>query len=113
MSEKTYTGWLAPDGTFFPCELYEHISTAYELLDRLHLESDTEKDLFAPDNVLLDRGWIHISLSLMGQREWQIFGKKGATEEQKVFLRPYFDLERAFPVNRDCCLFLRENLGSQ
>lgn len=81
------TGWLAPDGTFTKCKVYEHIATAYKLLG-MDVSS-------APDDLLQSAGYAEITISQLGTKEWRVYWKHFLTEPQKNFLKPYFeDTER-------------------
>lgn len=79
------TGWLSPSGSFTQCNVYDHISTAYEILGT----SNTSK----PDEKLHDAGYAEITLSQLGVKEWRVYWKNFLTEEQKNFLKPYFEDE--------------------
>ena len=97
-----HTGWLAPDGTFFPCEVYGHYGMAYELVEKYQLKERLKRAVPSPDNALLDNGWIHITLSQLGVKEWQMHFTINITPEQKQFLQPYLDGKYWFPVERSC-----------
>lgn len=77
------TGWLSPDGTFTKCKVYEHISTAYTILN--------DYTTSCPDEKLHEAGYAEITISMLGVKTWRIYWKKFLTEEQKNFLRPYFE----------------------
>ena len=79
------TGWLSPNGTFTPCGVYEHISTAYKLLGVDYTSR--------PDEKLHDAGYAEITLSQLGVKEWRVYWKNFLTDEQKNFLKPYFEDE--------------------
>lgn len=78
------TGWLSPNGTFTQCNVYDHISTAYKLLG-----VDTSR----PDEKLHDAGYAEITISQLGVKEWRVYWKNFLTDEQKNFLKPYFEDE--------------------
>lgn len=77
------TGWLSPTGEFIECDVCDHIYIAREL---------TEEEYNA-NGVLLKRGYVQISRSLMGNREQKIYYDlhHNLTLEQIRFLRPYFE----------------------
>ena len=56
MREITGTGWLSPDGEFFPCESYSHIATAERIVNKIGL---IEKGIRSEDK-LRSLGWIAI-----------------------------------------------------
>lgn len=84
------TGWLSPTGEFFQCNSYDHIAVAREL----------SGDDYRADEMLMKRGFVQISISLLGKKEWAIFwdAKHHLTPEQTRFLRPYFEDTNTFPV---------------
>ena len=84
------TGWLSPTGEWFPCPVYDHIYWARKL---------SGEDRRA-DDVLISRGWVKISITQLGRREWRIYwGRQHLTSEQKQFLRPYFESDSDYPVD--------------
>lgn len=84
------TGWLSPDGSFYSCHVYEHVSCAREILRDEHANRADEK--------LLDRRFVQITLSQLGIKEWCIYWKYFLTEQQKNFLKTYFE-DDVFPVS--------------
>lgn len=82
------TGWLDPIGNFYPCKTYEHFDLAVELVAQIYPEIMDDK---FEDCILLDRGWVQITRSQIGQKAQSIYWKKFLTEYQKQFLRPYFE----------------------
>ena len=95
--EKLYTGWLSPTGEFFPCRSYEHISTARELCVAYGI--DTNKTSF-PDEELLRHGWISISIMAFLEHGFEvaIHPKAKPTQEQLLFLKPYYEGERGLEM---------------
>ncbi len=85
------TGWLSPTGEWFPCPVYDHIFWARKL---------SGEDRRA-DDVLINRGWVKISITQLGRKEWRIYwnNRLGLTPEQKQFLKPYFESDSDFPVD--------------
>jgi hypothetical protein len=77
------TGWLSPTGEFIECDICDHIYIAKELT----------KEECEADDILLKRGYVKISRSLMGNREQKIYYDLhyNLTPEQIRFLRPYFE----------------------
>ena len=82
------TGWLAPNGDFYPCAVFDHVWVAEDIVDKLYVITN---DRYHPDDVLLSAGWVQITRSLLGTKEQNIFWEKFLTEYQKQFLRPYFE----------------------
>lgn len=85
------TGWLSPTGEWFPCPVYDHMMWARRLADTT----------IRPDDVLIDRRWVKITISQLGRKEWRIYwhNRLGLTPEQKQFLKPYFEPDSDFPVD--------------
>lgn len=77
------TGWLSPNGDFYPCRVYEHISLAREILK--------DKTANRADEKLNDCGFVSITISQLGVKKWRIYWKHFLTEQQKNFLKPYFE----------------------
>ena len=77
------TGWLSPNGDFYPCGVYEHIECAREILK--------DKNANRADEKLLDSGFAEITISQLGIKEWRVYWKHFLTDLQKNFLRPYFE----------------------
>lgn len=77
------TGWLSTNGDFYPCSVYEHISLAREILK--------DETANRADDILADCGFVSITISQLGVKEWRIYWKHFLTEAQKNFLKPYFE----------------------
>lgn len=77
------TGWLSPTGEFVSCEPFEHLAYA-------RIYSGEENN---PDIDLIDKGWVQISISMIGIKEQYIYWDDHhiLTHEQKEFLQPYFE----------------------
>ena len=82
------TGWLAPNGDFYPCAVFDHVGKAEEIISKLNV---TNNGNYHADRILLFAGWVQITRSLLGVKEQNIFWEKFLTEYQKQFLRPYFE----------------------
>lgn len=84
------TGWLSPTGEFIKCDTCDHIYVARQLTG----------DGYRADDLLLKRGYVQISRSLMGEREQAIYYdlRHVLTPEQIMFLRPYFE-DNDIPVS--------------
>ena len=85
------TGWLSPTGEWYPCPVYDHIYMAKKLADTT----------IRADEVLINRGWVQISISQLGRKEWRIYWHRHLhlSPEQKRFLEPYFALDSDFPID--------------
>ncbi|MBQ7296439.1 MAG: hypothetical protein IJW86_09655 [Clostridia bacterium] len=77
------TGWLSPNGDFYPCGVYEHIGTARKILK--------DETANRADEKLHDCGFVSITISQLGVKQWRIRWKNFLTEQQKNFLKPYFE----------------------
>ena len=82
------TGWLSPNGDFYTCKTFDHIGLAEEIIDKFSIHRN---DIYHPDKILLDNGWVQITRSLIGRKEQNIFWENFLTEYQKNFLKPYFE----------------------
>lgn len=83
------TGWLSPNGDFYPCGVYEHISYARKILGDEYTNRADDK--------LLDSGFAEITISQLGVKEWRVYWKHFLTEQQKNFLKSYFE-DDVFPM---------------
>lgn len=87
------SGWLAPDGEFFPVKFGAHYIVARDIVGERGYRATASKEVRNyPDNILLERGWVRISMSDFHFRsyaniEWTNF----LTDYQKNFLRSYFE----------------------
>ena len=95
------TGWLAPDGDLYECDIYDHIETAANICHKFGYEQSG-----ALDDILLKHSWVHISFSFAPYRRFYIEWDKFLTEPQKQFLKPYF--EEAFVCNSSCLRWKQE-----
>lgn len=81
------TGWLDPAGRFYPCETFEHVAVAQDIV---HESEIPNRFLSAPDDVLMYTGWVKITRSLLGTKTQEIFWERRLTDSQIKFLWPYF-----------------------
>lgn len=84
------TGWLSPNGDFYPCGVYEHMSLARKILK--------DETANRADEKLNDCGFVSITISQLGAKEWGIYWKHFLTEAQKNFLKPYFENDVAVGI---------------
>lgn len=84
------TGWLSPTGEFVECDVCDHIEAACEIAG----------ERYRADEKLKKSGWVQITRSLMGRKEWHIYYDlyHNLTPEQIRFLRPYFENDE-IPMN--------------
>lgn len=92
-------GWLSPDGTLYCCNWGDHIAVAGDLVEAFGYVRKLDEHLRLPasDDVLLENRWAHITLSLIGMKEWRIYWYRSLTDSQKTFLKPYFEDEIPVP----------------
>jgi len=102
MSKELYAGWLSPTGEFLKAALYEHITIAREVAEKLHLpDYDFKRERrISADEALENAGWVYIGIGTFLDHEWRIGGGMLPwTSEQKAFLRQYFE-ESDIPANQ-------------
>lgn len=83
-------GWLGPDGIFFECHNGDHVAVADYIVERYGYPHSLPNAVDV-DDVLLNKGWVHITVSSFFSHEWHIYWNKPLTEYQKNFLKPYFE----------------------
>lgn len=76
-------GWLDPSGTMIECGHSDHIATARTLVNLYHYQNP---DRLPEDDVLLKHGWVHVTVSLLGNREWCIWWENRLTDYQKKII---------------------------
>lgn len=81
------TGWLAPDGSFFECNSYDHNDEAKHIIKKIGYECPNNHY----DDFLMEKGWVYIGISVFLNREWRVGWNKFLTYPQKQFLKPYFE----------------------
>ena len=90
--KELLTGWLSPEGYFYPCPTYEHYYKAKEIIKNLSIKVSYDEE---PDEKLIEMKYVQIGISSLGKKEWRIYWKKFLTDEQKNFLKKYFeDIDR-------------------
>ena len=88
--DELKTGWMSPDGDFYPCEYMEHIPTAYEIWDEMY------KDLF-PDTTynleqkLIELGWCEVQCITFMEHGFLFNFARHLTPEQKRVIKPVFE----------------------
>lgn len=92
-------GWLAPDGSFFECKYYEHVSKAEEIIELLGID---ECSIYVPvDDFLFKLGYTKICQSSLGDKQYIVYWDKRLTPYQRYYLEDYFDNEKElkFPMS--------------
>lgn len=81
-------GWLSPTGELIRCSMYDHITVAEEIIEKYKYSNFAGPE----DDYLIRLGWVHISLSLMGEQGYSIYWNtsRHLSNEQFAFLQPYF-----------------------
>lgn len=80
---KQQTGWLGPDGNFYPCKHYEHVSKAEEICNVfLYPISHTHYD-----DELLKLGWAKLGISLIGNKQFYVRWERKLTSAQRYELK--------------------------
>ena len=78
-------GWLSPSGEFYQTEYHEHLAKAEELAEKIY-QYDKR---YAPDEELMNHGWVHITENLLGiWPELRIMFYGHLTQAQKDYLKP-------------------------
>ena len=85
---KLEPGWLAPDGTLYPCACFAHMDAADTIAAALGLNGELHGDI-----ALYTHGWTHIGISQIGKKTWNIAWRTFLTEPQKNALRSYIEGE--------------------
>lgn len=85
------TGWLSPEGKFHECEYMDHMAVAEDLCEEYGYEDDN----YIKDEVLLDHGWAHLTITTFFSHNWMIMWKDDymnhLTQDQKAYLKPYIE----------------------
>ena len=88
MNTQLQAGWLGCDGTFVPCNVYDHWFFATQLVERYGYPYFMER---SASDVLLKRGWVQITISNWPRKEWRVLWDRFLTEAQVKFIEPYFN----------------------
>lgn len=91
-------GWLSPEGVFHECDYWNHIDLAYDLLKAWAIEPKNDN---APDEELVQHGWIKLYISLFhpAQLMYYNYDRPIATEAQRGFLLAnYIDNPRDWDI---------------
>ena len=85
-----YIGWLAPDGTLIECKDHAHLDEARNILKHFDIVNDDGR----PDQVLIDKGWIRISLMTYGDTGLTFWGTTHITPLQRMMLETIANQEK-------------------
>lgn len=85
-----YIGWLAPDGSLIECKDHAHLDEARSILKHFGIANDD----WRPDQVLINRGWIRISLMTYGDTGLTFWGSDHITPFQRMALETIANQER-------------------
>lgn len=84
------TGWMAPNGVFYPCDYMEHLITADEIWKELY----NNKRNVIVETELQNLGWCEIQCITFMEHGF-LFNYKGhLTQEQKAVVKPIFENNR-------------------
>ena len=88
--DELKTGWMSPNGDFYPCEYMEHIPAAYEIWNEMY------KDLFPDttyplDQRLIEFGWCEIQVINFMENGFLFNFARHLTPEQKRVIIPVFE----------------------
>ena len=81
-------GWLSPEGELIEADYLNHIHVADEIIEKRYSTLYIENG--APDEWLIEHGWIHISRQVMLGHKYIIMWNflKPLTQAQKTWLKP-------------------------
>ncbi len=90
-------GWLSPTAEMIECNAYEHISTAYDILEKNYNMGSVFNN---PDDVLVNLGWVHICRGSILDHDYHFYWNINhfLTPEQIQYLKPYFE-DKNVPIN--------------
>ena len=88
--DELKTGWMSPDGRFYPCEYMEHISAAYEIFGEIYngLFPDTT---YLLEQKLIESGWCEIQVITFMEHGFLFNFARHLTPEQKRVIKPVFE----------------------
>ncbi len=103
-----YIGWLAHDGTHFPCNRYGHGELAIKLLkDFYNINTEGMKALVC-DDMLIDFGWCRIGFSSFLSHGYTIQANwPMLSENQKAFIKEMYFNVKSF-ITEETINFLKD-----
>lgn len=102
-------GFLSPSGEYIECGIYEHISVARDIC-----KANGWEYYHNCDDILLQHGYAHMTLSLFGKKEYHVYWEHFLTEEQKNWLKHIFEIgddEDYIPISHITRYEFEEELG--
>ena len=81
------TGWLSPNGNFYPTEYMEHLAVADEIWNRLYNEMPPND----VDRRLVNLGWCEIHCVTYLEHGFLFNYNRHLTQEQKMIIKPIFE----------------------
>lgn len=85
-----YIGWLAPDGSLLECKDHAHLDMARTLVEHFGIDNHDQR----PDQALINRGWIRISLMTYGDTGLTFWGTTHITPLQRMALETIANQEK-------------------
>lgn len=83
------TGWMAPNGDFYPTAYMEHLSVAGELYEMITKQPSSSQAM--PDAYLGLWGWCGIYLLTYMEHGYLFYYVNHLTPEQKRVIKPVFE----------------------
>lgn len=88
--DELKTGWMSPDGDFYPCEYMEHIPLAYEIWDEMY--ANLFPDItYNFEQKLIEFGWCEIQVITFMEHGFLFNFARHLTPEQKRVIMPVFE----------------------
>lgn len=98
-------GWLSPTGEMIEADYMQHYSTAMDLCDRYYSLHDNPE----ADDILMERGWVHITMTTLIEHGYMILWHNHLTASQKHYLKPLVEADWDW-INRSCQYDLKKEL---
>lgn len=92
--DQLQTGWMAPNGDFYPCGYMEHIHTADMIIESMPDEEYSSD----PENVLKKKGWVEIHMLTYLQHKWLFDFYGHLTPEQKQVIKSAFEKQDRWDI---------------
>ena len=107
--DQTRTGWLSPDGKFYPCLSYDHGEEAVDLVKKYGYPGIDENERV--DDILISNGWVRISIASYMEHNFVINILRPYSQDQLIFLKPYAYGEYGLPLRESCRQEILYQLG--
>lgn len=85
--DELRTGWMSPDGDFYPTGYMEHLAVADEIWNELYNE-EAPKDV---DRRLVRLGWCEIHCMTFLEHGFLFNFERHLTPEQRFIIKPVFE----------------------